>query len=151
MPASSEGSSADDNSSADVSSEPVAGDFDFALGKQLYVTHCVACHGTTGQGGTSDEAFPFGSRVDFDRVMFRTNGGALGQSNNAGTMPSGSAFGKEYSPEDCTDDCAYQIAGYIANGFPGAEQDEGGSELGFEGCSEAEGASATRYAPFDAP
>ena len=113
-----------------------SGDFDLALGKQLYETNCLECHGIQGTG-TAKRPFPIAG-VDYNGVMSRADAG--------GNMPDGKGplTGKEYKPEHCVGDCAHQVAGYITAGFPGATDVEAAQELGFSGCSSQEGAPAKR-------
>lgn len=113
-----------------------SGDFDLTLGKQLYETNCLECHGIQGTG-TAKRPFPIAD-VDYNGVMSRADAG--------GNMPDGKGplTGKEYKPEHCVGDCAHQVAGYITAGFPGATDVEAAQELGFSGCSSQEGAPAKR-------
>ena len=113
-----------------------SGDFDLTLGKQLYETNCLECHGIQGTG-TAKRPFPIAD-VDYNGVMSRADAG--------GNMPDGKGplTGKEYKPEHCVGDCAHQVAGYITAGFPGATDVEAAQELGFSGCSGQEGAPAKR-------
>jgi hypothetical protein len=124
------------SSSFASSAPPATGDFDFTLGKTLYTEHCVECHGVTGGGGTGAISAKF-SDTSFAAIMVRVDGG---------NMPSfkGPLSGREYVPEQCIGGCAYQIAGYISSGFPGADEVVNNAELGFEGCSTPERAPAAR-------
>ncbi len=112
-----------------------SGDVDVQLGKALYETHCLECHGVTG-GGAKQLPVPVES-IDYDGIIARVDGG---------NMPSGQGVltGKEYSPEQCEGDCAHHIASYITNGFPGALAPTVEKELGFAGCDADEGAPASR-------
>ena len=123
------------SSSSSVSSAAPTGNFDLAKGKALYATHCVECHGVTG-GGTIKLPVPI-KAASLSALLARVDGG---------NMPTGKGplTGTEYSPSQCVGDCAYQIAGYVTNGFPGALDTGESSELGFAGCNQAEGAPAAR-------
>lgn len=122
-------------SSSSVSSSISNGDLDLELGKTLYETHCLECHGVTG-GGAKQLPVPIKS-IDYAGIIARVDGG---------NMPSGQGVltGKEYSPEQCVGECAQHIAGYITNDFPGALAPVVEKELGFTGCNVDEGAPASR-------
>lgn len=130
--ASSESSVMQSSSAASLPS----GDFDFAKGKLLYEANCLECHGIQGTG-TAKRPFPI-AQVDYSGIMSRADAG--------GNMPDGKGplTGNEYKPEHCVGDCAHQVAGYITAGFPGATDVAAAEELGFDGCSSAEGAPGKR-------
>lgn len=60
-------------------------------------------------------------------------------------MPNGigPASGKTYSPTDCVDDCADNVAAFILSGFPG-EATHVEDTVSFAGCAQPEGAPAGR-------
>lgn len=105
------------------------------LGKTYYETYCVECHGVVGTGSS---LIPISvDTVDFNGILARVDGG---------NMPNGKGplTGIEYAPEQCVGDCAYQIAGYITNGFPGALNSEDNNDISLQGCTDDEGAPASR-------
>lgn len=117
---------------------PSVGDFDLVQGKLYYETFCLECHGSVGRGSLSFSV-PI-HQANYDALMNRADGG---------NMPTGRGpvSDLEYSPEQCVGDCAHQVAGYITSGFSGADDNGGdgtGSEVGFDGCSQPEGAPASR-------
>lgn len=104
-------------------------------GKALYEMHCLECHGVVGAGSIK---IPVPIKdASFDSIMAKVDGG---------NMPTGTGplSGKEYSPEQCEDECATKVANYITSGFPGALDNGADQELGFNGCSDVEGAPGSR-------
>lgn len=122
-------------SSSRPSTPPPTGNFDLVKGKALYEAQCLECHGVVGAGSIKVPV-PI-KAVNYDGLMARADGG---------NMPTGTGplTGQEYSPEQCVGDCAHQVAGYITNNFPGALDTGSNGELGFNGCSDVEGAPAAR-------
>lgn len=105
---------------------------DVALGAELYQMHCAECHGVTGKGLGS---FP---RLNPDNYTQTTLTTIIDSAMPLGTGSSG----REYTPADCVDDCASNVAAFILTDFDGVtDSDEG---VSFAGCESPEGAPAAR-------
>lgn len=132
-------SSLESTSSVSTSSEGTASSSSIspgaADGKVLYEAHCLECHGVVG-AGTLKIPVPI-ANTTYSTLMAKVDGG---------NMPTGKGplTREEYFPENCVDECATKVASYITSGFPGALNTGGDTELGFNGCADAEGAPAGR-------